>query len=162
MEALQTMAVWGKQEHSCEWKGPCLALWCSAERKDEGGWVSGSNLLIHLRMRKRIDPCVKPPLIKTAQLVYGRTVQLTFNLADAIGPCGETGLSAKPVITAAITIRRPYGLESVVKYLESNKPVTLPDDPVRLVMDDHGVLEIALKADCRWYYSPAPPMAASK
>lgn len=144
----------GREEHSCTWTADHLNIWCSAEHSDRGGYSRAVNARSHLRRRVPATECGRDTAVRT-DLRYAETVQIKFDVSKAIGSCNEAGLSATPQLTAKVIVHRPYGASDVEKSVRVAVPTPLDDDPVRLVLNADGILDVALSSTFHWRYAPA-------
>jgi hypothetical protein len=60
-----------------------------------------------------------------------------------------------PTLKTEVVVHRPYGQTDAVKVLDPKVAVLLDDDPIRLVVDESGILEARLTQTAAWHAAPA-------
>jgi hypothetical protein len=88
-------------------------------------------------------------------LVYGSPRQTEINLKDAIGPCGEAGLSKSPVVTYRLKILDDSNAVFWIKDLTPDATFQNDNGELRASISSSGLLDAVAFAQCNWTYDVA-------
>jgi hypothetical protein len=131
----------------------CVQIYCDGRNGSSNSWVAE----VYERQRRKVnaEPCTEHGAMASLDLAYNAWRQIEVNLKDAIGPCGEAGLSKSPVLTYRLKVEDDAHSVVWMKDLIPDATAQSENGDFQASISSSGLLNTTAKAQCNWSYDVA-------